>query len=78
VNFLPIRTVHCVLRVQPHLRAPSRLCLGLREGMQMLRYFWDAAVALDPRAASLDEGRRFPSCRPDRLETSGTKLASRT
>jgi SAM-dependent methyltransferase len=38
------------------------------DGMQMLRYFWDVAVALDPSAASLDEGRRFPSCRPDRLE----------
>ena len=37
------------------------------EGMQMLRLFWDAAVALDPAAAELDEGR-FPVCRPDALE----------
>jgi SAM-dependent methyltransferase len=36
-------------------------------GMQPLRLFWDAAVALDPAAAELDEGRRFPLCRPDRL-----------
>jgi SAM-dependent methyltransferase len=28
------------------------------EGMQLLRRFWDAAVALDPAAAPLDEGRR--------------------
>lgn len=28
-------------------------------GMEMLRRFWDAAVALDPRAAPLDEARRF-------------------
>ena len=35
--------------------------------MQMVRYFWDAAVALDPNAAPLDEGRRFPLCRPDAL-----------
>ncbi len=28
------------------------------EGMQLLRRFWDAAVALDPAAAALDEGRR--------------------
>lgn len=36
------------------------------DGMQMLRHFWDAAVALDPAAAALDEGR-FPLCRPDAL-----------
>jgi SAM-dependent methyltransferase len=37
------------------------------EGMAMLRCFWDAAVALDPAAAELDEGRRFPLCRPEPL-----------
>jgi SAM-dependent methyltransferase len=37
------------------------------EGMQMLRSFWDAAVALDPGAAALDEGPRFPLCRPGPL-----------
>jgi SAM-dependent methyltransferase len=36
-------------------------------GMAMLRHFWDAAAALDPTAADLDEGRRFPLCRPDVL-----------
>ncbi|MEV1080302.1 class I SAM-dependent methyltransferase [Streptomyces sp. NPDC050211] len=37
------------------------------EGMQFLRRFWDTAVALDPAAAVLDEGRRFPVCRPEPL-----------
>ena len=37
------------------------------EGMAMMRYFWDAAAALDPAAANLDEGRRFPLCRPEPL-----------
>ncbi len=32
--------------------------------MEMMRYFWDAAVALDLSARELDEGRRFPICRP--------------
>jgi SAM-dependent methyltransferase len=36
--------------------------------MQLMRYFWDAAVALDPAARDLDEGRRFPICRPAPLE----------
>ena len=35
--------------------------------MQLMRRFWDAASALDPKAAELDEGRRFPICRPDAL-----------
>lgn len=36
--------------------------------MQFMRYFWDAAAALDPAAAELDEGPRFPVCRPQALE----------
>jgi SAM-dependent methyltransferase len=37
------------------------------EGMAMMRHFWDAAAELDPAAAGLDEGRRFPLCRPQPL-----------
>jgi SAM-dependent methyltransferase len=37
------------------------------EGMQLIRWFWDAAVALDPDAAALDEAVRFPLCRPQPL-----------
>lgn len=35
--------------------------------MELMRYFWDAAVELDASAARLDEGPRFPLCRPDAL-----------
>jgi hypothetical protein len=35
--------------------------------MELMRYFWDEAVALDPGAAALDEGVRFPLCRPEAL-----------
>jgi SAM-dependent methyltransferase len=35
--------------------------------MEMMRRFWDAAAALDPRGAEIDEGRRFPICRPEPL-----------
>ncbi|HEX7744663.1 MAG TPA: class I SAM-dependent methyltransferase [Micromonosporaceae bacterium] len=37
------------------------------EGMAMMRYFWDAAAEIDPAAGELDEGRRFPLCRPEPL-----------
>lgn len=36
--------------------------------MQFMRYFWDAAVALDPQVRELDEGPRFPVCHPEALE----------
>lgn len=36
--------------------------------MELMRVFWDAAAELDPDAQALDEGRRFPLCRPDALE----------
>jgi SAM-dependent methyltransferase len=35
--------------------------------MELMRHFWDAAVALDPDARKLDEGPRFPLCRPEAL-----------
>jgi hypothetical protein len=35
--------------------------------MQMLRYFWDAAIELDPAAEELDQTRQFALCHPDRL-----------
>lgn len=35
--------------------------------MELMRYFWDAAVALNPKAYDLDEGRRFPICQPSQL-----------
>jgi SAM-dependent methyltransferase len=36
--------------------------------MALMRFFWDAAVDLDPEATKLDEGVRFPLCRPEALE----------
>lgn len=35
--------------------------------MELIRCFWDAAVALDPDARKLDEGVRFPLCSADEL-----------
>jgi hypothetical protein len=36
-------------------------------GMDLLRHFWDAAIAVDSTARELDEGERFPLCRPEAL-----------
>lgn len=36
-------------------------------GMELMRHFWSAAAELDPAAQALDEGVRFPLCRPEAL-----------
>ena len=38
-------------------------------GMQLARFFWDAAIELDRDAEPLDQGRRYSLCHPDRLHT---------
>lgn len=69
VNFVPepARAAAEFARVT----APGGVAAGYvwdyAEGMEMMRYFWDAATALDPSAGELDEGRRFPLCRPEPL-----------
>ena len=35
--------------------------------MELIRRFWDAAIALDTQALGFDEGRRFPICQPETL-----------
>jgi SAM-dependent methyltransferase len=35
--------------------------------MEFMRSFWDTAVELNPNAAGMDEGVRFPLCRPEAL-----------
>jgi SAM-dependent methyltransferase len=35
--------------------------------MELMRFFWDAAVELNPEAAKMDEGIRFPLCRAEAL-----------
>jgi SAM-dependent methyltransferase len=66
--------------VPDHAAAASEMARVLRPGgelalyvwdyagrMELMRYFWDAAAALDPVAHDLDEGRRFPICSPEPL-----------
>jgi trans-aconitate methyltransferase len=37
------------------------------EGMELIRHLFDAAAELDPGVHEVDEGPRFPICRPDGL-----------
>ena len=36
-------------------------------GMQMMRHFWDAAIAVSPHDGKLDQAERFPFCQPEPL-----------
>lgn len=38
-------------------------------GMQLMGYFWDAAIDLDPGAQTMHEAIRFGFCRPDPLRS---------
>ncbi len=37
-------------------------------GMQMMRHFWDAAIAVSPHDAKLDQAERFSLCQPGPLQ----------
>jgi SAM-dependent methyltransferase len=47
------------------------------EGMEMMRHFWDAAATVEPASADLDEGDRFPICRPGPLRAVWTDAGLR-
>jgi trans-aconitate methyltransferase len=36
-------------------------------GMEMMRRFWDAAIAISPGDSKLDQAERFPICQPEPL-----------
>ena len=69
LNFIPDLTA--ALREIRRVAAPGATVAAYvwdyAERMQLIRTFWDATVALDPAASSLDEAVRFPICAPGPL-----------
>ena len=68
LNFVaaPERAVREMIRVTRRGGVVAAAVWDYGEGMEMLRVFWDEAVALDPAIASRDE-RRMPLCREGEL-----------
>jgi len=68
LNFVPDPAA--AVREMRRVASGGRMALYLwdyADGMELIRYFWDAVVSLDPESASLDEAVRFPLCTPDRM-----------
>ena len=69
INFIPtpVRAVAEMVRVVRAGGTVAAYVWDYADEMQLMRHFWDAAVALDPAINDLDEGRRFPLCQPEPL-----------
>ena len=70
LNFLPVPAVGVaeMVRVARIGGTVAAYVWDYPDQMQLLRLFWDTAVELNPGAASLHEGRRFPLCQPSKLQ----------
>jgi SAM-dependent methyltransferase len=70
LNFVP-EPERAVIAMRERLRSGGTVAACVwdyADGVEFLRYFWHAAIALDPGAASLDEARRFSRWKPSALE----------
>lgn len=69
LNFLPdpLQGVRQMARVTRPGGVVAVYVWDYADRMELMRYFWDAATALDPAAAEADEGSRFTICRPEPL-----------
>lgn len=69
MNFVPApaRALQEMTRVTRPAGVVAAAVWDYGDAMEMLRAFWDEAVALDPASASRDE-RNMPLCRPGELE----------
>ncbi|MEP7200654.1 MAG: methyltransferase domain-containing protein [Chloroflexota bacterium] len=69
LNFVP-QPEQMVGEMRRVVRAGGTVALYVWDyagAMQLMRHFWDAAVALDPAARALDQGVRFAICQPEPL-----------
>jgi SAM-dependent methyltransferase len=69
LNFVPAQA-RAVAEMRRAVRADGTVGVYVWDyagEMQLMRHFWNAAVAFDPAANDFDEGPRFPICKPEPL-----------
>ncbi|WP_405628648.1 class I SAM-dependent methyltransferase [Streptomyces sp. NBC_01174] len=70
LNFVPVPE-RAVAEMSRIVRAGGTVAAYLWDytqgGMELIRYFWEAAVSLDPDCREQDEAVRFPLCEPGPL-----------
>jgi SAM-dependent methyltransferase len=67
LNFIPDRA-DALVRMRRIGGTVAAYVWDYPDEMQLMKYFWDAAVDLDPAVEELHEGIRFGFCRPAELE----------
>lgn len=69
LNFVgdPAAMVREMIRVTKPGGTVAAYVWDYAEGMAMMRHFWDAAIAVSPQGAALDQAERFPLCQPQPL-----------
>lgn len=70
LNFVPQpeRMVSEMARVTQPGSTVALYVWDYADKMQLMRHFWDAAIALDPAIIDMDEARKSPICNPEPLE----------
>ena len=79
LNFVPdaVAALLEMARVSKHGGCVAAYVWDYGERMELVRYFWDAALALDPDAASVAESYRFALCNPGALRGAFTAASLR-
>ena len=70
LNFLPDAgmAIREMIRVTTLGGTVAAYVWDYSRGMEMMRHFWEAAVALRAETAWFDQGERFPLCQPEALK----------
>jgi SAM-dependent methyltransferase len=70
LNFFPdpARGLHEMRRVTTRGGTIAAYVWDYAGKMEFMRHFWDAALEMSSAARALDEGSRFPLCRPEALQ----------
>ncbi|MEM9905335.1 MAG: methyltransferase domain-containing protein [Cyanobacteria bacterium P01_D01_bin.44] len=64
----PAQALSEIIRVTRPGGLVAAYCWDFVEGMQPLRYLWDALIELDPNAAKVDPAYRYPLSQPEPLQ----------